>query len=233
MVTAPPSAGPPASSTARAGGRQVCLLPPWPSSTPFYCGWLGGDLVSGEMEGRFGPCHGAPITHPQPPPGSGWGRNSWASAPTLHTKHTKRRIVTTISINKVGQIQPWQKWESSRWLRERGAWATPRLDLGLKSARTARSTRSSLQQTASLHKHQRLANPLRQCTARKRFWKAWALLKRRLKKRLVHPNLHRLAKGRELLWAAPGQQPGGKSYTCVSIQKLQNQTVTLYYIYCP
>ena len=65
------------------------------------------------------------------------------------------------------------------------------------------------------------------------FPKGVSLIEKAAKKRLVHPNLHRLAKGRELLWAALGRQPGGKSYTCVSIQKLQNQMVTLYYIYCP
>lgn len=67
----------------------------------------------------------------------------------------------------------------------------------------------------------------------KAFPKGVNLIEKAAKKRLVRPNLHRFAKGRELLWAAPGQQPGGKSYTCVSIQKLQNQMVTLYYIYCP
>lgn len=143
-----------------------------PPPPPSAVGGLGGDLASGEMEGRFGLCHGAPITRHQPPPSSGSGRNSWASAPMLYTKHTKRRIVTTISINKVGQVQPWRKREPSRWLQWRGAQATPWLDLGLKSARRARSTQPSLQQTASLHKHQRLANPLHQCTARKRFRKA-------------------------------------------------------------
>lgn len=121
----------------------------------------------------WSPCH-----PPQPPPSLGQGSNSWALAPTLYTKHTKRRIVTTISINKVGQIQPWRKREPSCWLQGRGVRATPRLDLGLKSARTARSTRPSLQQIASLHKHQRLANPLRQCTARKRFRKALSLIEK-------------------------------------------------------
>lgn len=109
---------------------------------------------------------------PRPPPGSGRGRNGWASAPALYAKHTKRRIVTTISVNEAGQIQPWRKREPSRWLQGRGARATPQLDLGLESARTARSTRPGLQQTASLHEHQRLANPPHQCTARKRFRKA-------------------------------------------------------------
>lgn len=52
---------------------------------------------------------------PQPLPSLGWGRKSWASAPILYTKHTKR-IVTTTSINKVGQIQPWQKQEPFHWL---------------------------------------------------------------------------------------------------------------------
>lgn len=67
----------------------------------------------------------------------------------------------------------------------------------------------------------------------KTFLKGMILTEKAAKKRLVHPNLHMLVKGRELLWAALGQQPGGKSYTSVSIQKLKNQMVTLYYIYYP
>lgn len=163
-----------------AGGRASRHLGPPPP--PPTAGGLGGTWHQAKRRGRFGPCYEAPITHPRPPPGSGQGRNGWASAPTLYTKHTKRRIVTMISINKVGQIQPWRKREPSRWLQGRGACATPQLDLGLKSARTARSTQPSLQQTASLHEHQRLGNALHQCTVRKRFRKAWTLLKRRLRK---------------------------------------------------
>lgn len=63
--------------------------------------------------------------------------------------------------------------------------------------------------------------------------KGISLAEKAAKERLVRPNMHRLAKGTELLWAAPGWQPGGKPCPCVSIQKLQNQLVTLYYIYCP
>lgn len=42
----------------------------------------------------------------------------------LHTKHTRRRIVTTISINKAGQIQSQQKQEPSCWLQGRRAHGT-------------------------------------------------------------------------------------------------------------
>lgn len=87
-------------------------------------------------------------------------------------------------------------------------------------------------QTASLHKHWRLANPLRQCTARKRF-PSVSLIEKAAKRRLVHSNLHRLSQRERTALGHPRRQPGGKSYTCVSIQKLQNQMVTLYYIYCP
>lgn len=169
-LSAPAGAHAPTGSATWKEGRQARVPPPWRSSAGDSA---GGHLAWGKMEDRFGLCCEAPVTYPQPPPDSGWGRNSWASAPMLYTKHTRRRIVT-ISINKVGQIQPWQKREPSCWLQGREAHATPWLDLGLKSALTAQPTQPRQQQTASLHKHQQVANPLRQCTARKHFRKAWA-----------------------------------------------------------
>lgn len=40
--------------------------------------------------------------------------------------------------------------------------------------------------------------------SKKALRKGMSLTEKAAKKRLVHPNLHALVKGRELLWAAPG-----------------------------
>lgn len=90
----PHSTHAPDSSAPWAGGKQ-------PSA---YCRGLRGGPGIRQNRGQVW----ARTTHRQPRPGSGQGRHSWAAPPTLHTKHTKI-IITTISINKMGQIQPWQQ----------------------------------------------------------------------------------------------------------------------------
>lgn len=209
------------------GGRQAFVLPPRLS----YCRWLRGNLEPGKTEHRFGMCCGAPATYPWPPPSSGQGRSSCALhlhyTPNMPKKQCHNNLCqgggTKPTLGEAGAI--------SAALRVRSAHHT-RAAPGLKSARTARSTPPSPPHTASRHKHQRPARRLVK-VQQKALPKGISLAEKAAKERLVRPKMHRLAKGRELLWAAPGRQPGGKPCPCVSIQKLQNQLVTLYYIYCP
>lgn len=75
-------------SSANLGGREAGVCPSTMAllHTPLTA---GGSVEPGKTEDRSGMCCGAPATYPLPPPSSGQGRSSCASAPTLHTKHTK------------------------------------------------------------------------------------------------------------------------------------------------
>lgn len=98
----------------------TCVLPAvCPSATallpPSCCNGLRANLEPGKAEDRFGMCYGAPATHPYQRPAQGQGGALCLCTCVTHQTY-QRSNVTTISMNKVGQSQPWGRQEPSRWL---------------------------------------------------------------------------------------------------------------------
>lgn len=164
-----------------------------------------------------------------PPPSSGHGRSSCAPAPTLYTKHIKEVMSQQPLLTKWDKASPGGSRSLLTSFKGEKCSHT-RAGAGLKSAQRAGSTPAIPTHTGTNTSDQLIAS-LRY--SQKALPKGISPTEKAAKERLVCPNMHRLTKGRELLWAAPGRQPGAKPCPCVSIQKLQNQLVTLYYIYCP
>lgn len=226
---APPGTCVPASS-ASLGRKEAGVCP---STTallhPSYCSgqtWSQAEWRTG-LGCAWSSCHLPPV----PPHSSGLGRSSCASAPTLYTKHTKEAMSQGSLWTRWDKASPGGSW-SHLAFRLQGWEVCPTLWLDL-----AWRVHEQHDPPNRAHHTQPLSTNTSDQLIVKVQWerasKGISLAEKAARERLVHPNMHRLAKGRELLWAAPGQQPGGKSCPCVSIQKLQNQLVTLYYIYCP
>lgn len=160
-----------------ARGRQLVVLPPHPS----HCRGLRGNLEPGKMQERFGMCCGAPATYPLSPPSSGQGRSSYAPAPTLYTKHTKEPIPQQSLLTRWDKASPGGSrshltgFKGEKCTPHHG-WAWPEECTNSRIHPTKPNTDSPAPQTPAT------SSSPRSGTARKRFQKASASLKRQLRK---------------------------------------------------
>lgn len=148
---------------------------------PSYCRWLRANLEPGKKEDRSGMCCGAPATYPLPPPSSGQGRSSCASAPTLHTKQTKEVMSQQSLLTRWDKASP--GGSRSHLTGFRGEKCTPHYGWTWPAECTNSTIHPTKPNTDSLTPQTPVTSKsLRQGTARKRFQKASALLKRQLRK---------------------------------------------------